>query len=188
MGTYSNLMTFSGVVLAGGRSSRFGRDKAEHVFQDKHLMMWVLGSLEDAAERFIVANRAYPDYGVPVYADLIKTQSPLSGLHTALEHAKNDWIAVAACDLPHLTPSYWQALLPYCADHEAVVVRRGGRLEPLAALYHKRAGRLAKQKLLRGELALHTFVGSLDATIVPWETLALPHETLTNVNTQDDLV
>ena len=181
-------MNFSGVVLAGGRSSRFGQDKAEYHLKGKPLLARVLESLGVAEERFIVADKAYDGYGVPTYPDLIVSQSPLGGLHTALSLAKHDWVAVAACDLPYLSAPYWEALAQYCSDNEAVVVKRGEQLEPLAAFYNKKIVTHAEQRLNAREFALHKFVASLDAKVIAWDSLALPDETLRNVNHPDDLV
>ena len=179
---------FSGAVLAGGRSSRFGSDKARHVYQGKALASWVLDSLESAHERFIVANTSYPEFGVNVYPDLAKVQSPLTGIHSALTHAKREWVAVAACDLPFLIPAYWAKLLAYREDAQAVVVARPGGLEPLAALYHKDLAPLIAQRLQQDERAVHSFLTSLEVHFIPWEKLNLPPRTLTNVNTEADLM
>lgn len=145
---------FSAAVLAGGRSARFGRDKARFIYQGKPLLAHVLASLSAAAERFIVANEPYPEFGVPVVADLIRGGDSLSGLHSALSHARYDWIALAACDLPYLTPAYW-ALLLQCRDLWPIVMVRGQQgVEPLAALYHQRLLPLVTGQLQRGDLAM----------------------------------
>lgn len=60
-------MRWSGAVLAGGRSSRFGRDKALYVYKGKPLIAWVLDSMAGASERLVIANRPYR---LEVYPDL----------------------------------------------------------------------------------------------------------------------
>lgn len=179
-------MTFSGAVLAGGRSRRFGSDKARYVLEGKPLLARVLASLTAASERFVVADGAYGDFGVPVYADSFPGQGPLSGVHTALGQAREDWVAVAACDLPYLTPAYWSTLARHREGVQTVVVRRGGRLEPLAALYHRDLAAEAARRLKRGDHALHSFVENSSTRVLAWETLDLPPETLTNLNTPPD--
>ena len=183
-------MIFSGAVLAGGRSRRFGSDKARFVLRGKPLLAHVLESFADAEQTFVVAGRSYSEFGVPVFEDLSSLQTPLSGLHSALVHASCDWVAVAACDLPFLTPAYWAALNARRAGVRAVVVRRAGRLEPLAALYRRDLANRVFSRLQRGELAVHGFVQALapaETCVLPWEELALPERTLTNVNTRSDL-
>ena len=180
-------VTFSGAVLTGGRSSRFGRDKARHPYEGRALTARVLDSLSEASERFLVANRAYPEFGVNVYPDLLPVAGPLTGIYTALKYAQADWVAVAACDLPHLSAAYWQALRPHCRDAQAVVVQREGGLEPLAALYHKSAADPIRDQLSRHELAAHALLGRLETVTLPWEELGLPPDTLHNINHPSDL-
>lgn len=181
-------MTFSGAVLAGGRSRRFGSDKAHYVLDGKPLLTRVLDSLSAASERFVVADKEYSDFGVPVYQDTFAVQTPLSGVHTALSRARENWVAVAACDLPYLTPEYWAALARFCHGERAVIVQKEGRLEPLAALYHRDLASAAAARLSRGDLAVHTFAKEVGAHVLDWDTLGLPAEVLTNLNSLQDLL
>lgn len=180
---------FSAAVLAGGRSARFGRDKARFIYQGKPLLAHVLASLSAAAERFIVANEPYPEFGVPVVADLIRGGDSLSGLHSALSHARYDWIALAACDLPYLTPAYWVLLLQ-CRDLWPIVMVRGQQgVEPLAALYHKRLLPLVTEQLQRGDFAMRRLPELAGARFVDAsEVLArCGAQVLTNANHPEEL-
>lgn len=176
---------FSGAVLAGGRSSRFGQNKAHYTYRGKPLTRWVLESLSPAAERFIVADTP-AQFGLPVYPD-IYPGSALGGLHTALTHASHDWLALAACDMPFLITEYWLALAAHTEAVEAVVVSREGRLEPLAAFYHKRLLARAETQLSAGEFKLQRLLELSRTRILEWETLGLPDRTLLNANRLTDL-
>lgn len=158
---------FSGAVLAGGRSSRFGSDKAAFVYRSRPLLRWVLDSLAAADDQFIIANRDYSGFGVPVHGDLQPGGGSLSGLHAALVHARHDWLALAACDLPFLTDRYWQLLLEQRTLSPAVVVGDEEALEPLAALYHRSLLPLVETQLSRGEYAMHQLIRQADACIIP---------------------
>lgn len=176
---------FSGAVLAGGRSSRFGQDKAHYLYRGKPLARWVLESLSPAAERFIVANTPAA-FGVPVYPD-IYPGSALGGLHAALTHASHDWVALAACDMPFLSTAYWLALSAHTEAVEAVVVAREGRLEPLAALYHKDLLPRVDTRLEEGQYKLQALLETIPVRVLEWETLGLPDRTLLNANRLGDL-
>ena len=190
-------MRFSGAVLAGGRSRRFGSDKARYVLDGTPLLARVLDSLSAASERFVVADKEYSDFGVPLYRDTYTVQTPLSGVHAALAHAREDWVAVAACDLPYLTPAYWATLAQFCQSElhrgksyqgeRAVIVQREGRLEPLAALYHRSLASVAAARLDHGDLAVHAFAKEVGARVLDWDALGLPPEVLTNLNSLQDL-
>ncbi len=182
----SEPVAFSGAVLAGGRSSRFGRDKAGYIYRGKPLALWALESLAAADERFLVANRPY-DFGVPVYPDFYPGSS-LGGLHAALSHARHDWLALAACDMPFLTPAYWRKLLSERGEVQAVVVLGPqGRPEPLAALYHKSLLPLAEKQLEAAELKIQRLVREARARTLPFHELGLDERALNNANRLTDL-
>ena len=166
-------MKFSGAVLAGGQSSRFGQDKARHVWQGKPLLSWVLESLADADECFVVANRTYSDFGLPTYADVIAGTDSLSGIHSAVFHAHSEWVAVAACDLPKLVPEYWRYLFTKIETDTQAVVGIGPRgfPEPLAAFYHCSLIPDIEHRLSRGELRLQSLLVSAQTVVVPWAEL-----------------
>jgi molybdenum cofactor guanylyltransferase len=178
-------MAFSAAILAGGRSSRFGLDKASYPFRGKPLLSWVLDSLQDADERFIVSRTPYPY--APVFADILDIPGPLSGIYTALSRARYDWVAIAACDMPFLTPDYWQTLLTYCAHTQAVVVESKKGLEPLAALYHRDVLTVVKASLEQGNRAVYRVFEQVDATILKQKELMISDQTFYNINFQDDV-
>ncbi len=181
-------MDFSAAILAGGRSSRFGQDKARFMYKDKALLSWVSASLSNAAELFLIANQAYPEFKLPVYSDIIASQGPLSGIHAGLSYAKHDWLAVAACDMPFLTPAYWDALLDFVENkYQILSVAHEGKLEPLASLYHKSCLPFFENRLRQQRLGMQTLIRQMDVCIVPFETLELDPKTLANINYLSDL-
>ena len=181
----SNLK-FSGAVLAGGRSSRFGQDKALYVYNGKPLAVWALGSLAGADERFVVSSRPY-DLGVPVYPDLYPGSS-LGGLHAALSRAAHTWVAVAACDMPFLTADYWQGLLEHTEGVQAVVARGpDGRPQPLAALYHKTLLPSAGERLEAGDFKLSGLLEDAEMQVLAFEALGCRPDVFTNLNYLEDI-
>lgn len=157
-------LAWSAAVLAGGRSSRFGRDKARHPYRGRPLMAWVLEGFSGASERFILSDQPYPEFGPPVYPDPLPGGDTLSGLHSALHHARFDWVAVAACDQPFLTPEYWGRLLSHVGPGvRAVIAASGGLTEPLGALYHRSLEAEVRGRLERGQLKLQSLLQDIPA-------------------------
>lgn len=159
---------FCAAVLAGGRSTRFGRDKARALVGGVPMLTRVLASLAEADPRVVIAGRRYAIEGVEVRPDDVPGRGPLSGLHTALAWSPRPWVAVAACDLPFLTPAYWRLLRAEAAEADggatpvaAVVVRGAAGAEPLAALYHRRALPVVEEYLHAGHRSLHGLLACL---------------------------
>lgn len=136
----SILHTYSAAILAGGKSSRFGRDKGLTTFRDGPLVERVIAVFKEMElPAFIVSNDdAYQTFGLPVFADEHKEIGPLGGLHTALKNASTTHCFCAACDMPFLDKRLFEAMIEY-SDFEAVVPRYNGRPEPLLGLYKTEA-------------------------------------------------
>ncbi len=176
-------------VLCGGRSKRFGADKALHVVGGRTLLDRVLESLAPARERLLV-GKPYPLEGVRFVPDLRQGRGPLGGLETALATSTGAWLALAACDLPCLSVGFWRLLCTRARDGRAVVVRGPqGRLEPLAALYPRTALREARARLDGGLLDMQGLLRALEPIEIPRaevEAVCGP-AVLRNVNRPGDL-
>lgn len=149
-------------ILAGGRSSRFGRDKARAQIGGEALLRLVAASLEPAASSVtVVADRAgkYRDLGFETIADLRPGLGPLGGLWAALSHhGPSGWLLCVSCDRVGVRVEWLQALLSARRAGARAVLFRGRIWQPLPGLYHScfapevdaaiRAGRLTPWKLL----------------------------------------
>ncbi len=93
---------FSGAVLAGGASTRMGRDKALIQIGDRRLVEVAASALAEAGagEVFVVGGdaEALAALGFEVVGDEFPGEGPLGGVITALERAHHDIVAVLACD------------------------------------------------------------------------------------------
>jgi len=135
-------MGWTGVVLAGGRSSRMGHDKALIEVESRTMLDRALDKLErQCAELFVIGEpEKYGHVGPFVIADEWPGKGPLGGIATAMRYASNDRLLVIACDMPGLNDSLFDLLkaqLGHATD--AVVPRHAGLIEPLAAAYHRSA-------------------------------------------------
>ncbi len=152
--------SLSGVVLAAGRSSRMGRDKA--LLEVDGVPLWerqrAVLAAAGAAEILLSARpgqawtqRAAGFAGV--VHDALTGGGPLVGATAALERAAHPWLAVLAIDLPALPVAWFATLLAECAPGVGAIGRREGRFEPLAAVYPREFKWLAWETLARGERA-----------------------------------
>ena len=134
-------------VLAGGLSSRMGRDKALLQREGITLLEGTIAKLAGVVQHTTVIGppERYPFLNVPVVADLIPGCGPISGLHTALTLTQSDWNLLVACDMPNLTANMLRAMLlatPNTAAHDTnskclVAQDLHGGLHPLCAVYHR---------------------------------------------------
>jgi len=122
-------------VLAGGYSTRMGRDKA--------LLMGgaVAQAVRQAAGSATLVGdpERYGSLGYPVIPDLWPGEGPLGGIVTALRHTREDLNLIVACDMPMLSGIFLEELLRAAGEGILVPVNAKGRLEPLCAVYPRSA-------------------------------------------------
>lgn len=185
------MIRISGAVLAGGRSSRFGRDKALELWQGKTLLEHALDSLEDYAERFVIGGTSerYGFAGLSIYPDLEPFQGSLHGLARALELAQLDRVAVMACDMPGLTREFWAFMASLEPAQVVIPENADGFLEPLAAIYDRPCLPAIRAALAQNQLRMTGWHANLEVRIVSWTELEpkFGPKLFWNVNTQADL-
>ena len=130
-------------MLAGGKSSRMGRDKALLEHQGARLIARVAVSVNEAAGAVaLIGDPAkYRDFGYPVHPDKLTGCGPLAGIHSALSVTEADWNLVVACDMPDVEPGFLRRLLELAESAGAdclLPAGDSGRPEPLCAVYHRR--------------------------------------------------
>jgi molybdopterin-guanine dinucleotide biosynthesis protein A len=151
---------FSAVLLAAGRSSRMGCDKA--LLEIDGVPLWrrqrdVLVEA-GAAEIFLSAR---PDQAwvqraegfAAALPDPFPGGGPLVGVVAALERMVHPWLAVLAVDLPAVTPDWFSLLRAECALGVGAVGRREGYFEPLAAIYPAEILRPMREALAQGQFS-----------------------------------
>lgn len=169
-----NLETF---VLAGGKSSRMGRDKGLVAINGKSLISYILEKLKKTGlpTSIIANNENYQNFGIPVYEDLVKEKGPIGGLYTAFEKTKAEAVFLISCDMPLIPLEALKEMISFAKKDEIFGVSVEGRINPLFAIYpvqlkHDVAERIASGRLKMTDLISenkHTLVTSIAAE-TPW--------------------
>ncbi len=144
-------MKFSAVILAGGKSSRMGRDKAELELAGVTLLERQIKLVQSvgAAEVFVSgrADQNVSRFGCPVLADNFPEAGPLAGIERALQICRHPLLLVLAVDMPQMTTAVLEELKMQSAGRTGIVPRLAGHVEPLVAFYPKTAAALAAELL-----------------------------------------
>lgn len=183
-------LNFAAVLLAGGRSTRMGRDKATLIIEGQPLWQRQLATLRalNPTELFISGRRdgPYADAGVEIIEDAIPGLGPLAGIAAALRRAESPLVLVLAIDLPAMTADFLVTLLRVGCS---VVLQHAGYFEPLAAVYPKCALSIAEEQLQEKDYSVQRFVGCLiKEGHAEVRSIAGPEEPLfQNVNSPGDL-
>ena len=193
----------TGILLAGGQSSRMGTDKALLPVQGSASIERAAEALKTVCSRVLLAAREASRYeflGLEQAADHFPGKGPMAGLHAGLTASQTEWNAAAACDMPLVTGDMIKALVQAAIQAErqeggaamqvkpleAVIPVLDGRPQPLLAVYRRSVQHSLEQCLGRGELRLMFWLRSLNALYVPAETLFADGRGLYNMNNPAD--
>jgi len=191
-------------ILAGGRAARFGgRDKSALVIDGRSILERQIAELlrvtddvlvvgaEMGSSRFLF-EPAHHKSTRPLFRlipDRVPGCGPLGGLDAALAAARDDVVAIVACDMPFVTSAFLNHLLDLAREADAVVPRTERGYHPLCAAYTRAchpavARRLADRRLKMTGLLEEVRVRELTAGEI--DVFGDRHRLLANVNTPAD--
>lgn len=186
--------TVSIAILAGGQSSRMGRNKAFVKLGGIPIIERVIGRVSELGDDLmIIANspEAYAHLGLPVYPDLIPGKATLGGLYTAIAQAKGAHTLVVSCDQPFLNPDLLHYLLSLRHGYDVVVPLNWENYpQSMHAVYSKNCLEPIHQRLKADRLKVIGFFSEVRVLEVSGEQIDQfdPHRySFINVNTPEEL-
>lgn len=180
-------MQTAGFVLAGGASSRMGRNKALMMLGDRTLIEIVTSAVRQVTGNVAIIGppEIYQHLGLAVFPDGTKGAGPLAGIETALTHTAAEWNLIVACDMPRVTPVLLRRILDEAEVHAdagcILPESAGGFVEPLCAMYRKRVLPAISQALAAG---IRKITDALSQETVHY--LRMSDEGFQNINTPDE--
>lgn len=198
-------MEIDAFILIGGRSSRFGENKANFEFDGITLaersLQTVADAIKPASTRFVagIADQTHQfvrlHSDVSVIFDIYPGCGAAGALHSALSHTRSEWIFVLACDLPFVSVDVIRLLAEQLsAELDAVVpVQADGAVQPLCAFYRVEAFRGLLDELVKSDKklpSLKEIVQSKRAQLLSFEKISSLSNSVNlflNLNTPEDL-
>jgi molybdopterin-guanine dinucleotide biosynthesis protein A len=192
----------SGIILAGGKNTRIGKNKAFiQLPTGVTILQNTLNVLQKIfPEIIIVTNQkeAYLKYNVQANAcpsgqvveDLIKESGPIGGIFTGLCHSTSKRNFVVACDMPFVNPAVIRLLLDEGESHDVVIPEINGEVEPLCAVYSKNCIPVMFEHLQKQNLKMRQVLSKLQVKKIGTEEidrLDPGHLSFFNINTEEDL-
>jgi molybdopterin-guanine dinucleotide biosynthesis protein A len=185
------------IVLAGGRSRRFGRDKLAEPIAGRSLLHHAIVAVRPFAREVLVVAAPGAVLDVPsrvrVIHDEVPFAGPLAGLLTGLQMATAPVVLVTAGDMPDLVPGVVDALLDALASPgvDASILELAGRPRPLPMAIRRGAALTEALRLIgAGERRLRAVPDVLHATVIPeatWRALDPEGRTMRDIDTPADL-
>lgn len=176
-------------ILAGGQSRRMGKPKLFLDFRGNTFIAHLLLQLQQQVNSVLIAGAPDPrqlaDLGVAVLPDAIAEAGPLSGVLSALRHARREWVLFVPCDNPLLPQQYAARLLHAAREHATGLcyVRKQGREQPLYAIVRRELLASLDDYLARGERKVLPWYDTVGAVALDWDDAGLAFD---NLNTPAD--
>lgn len=184
----------SGLILAGGRSSRMGRDKAMLTLPDGRTLLERQADILRAAGAITLlasvrAEQKIVLSEVKILHDTVADAGPLAGIAAGLRAAPAGLVLVLAVDMPAMQAAHLRHLVELAAGEKGVVPMQAGQIEPLAAVYPSALAGSAERALQNGDYAVQDWVREQAAcgSVILWETPADWTGVLRSWNTAADI-
>ncbi len=165
----------TGVILAGGRSTRMGRNKALLDFRGRPLIETVYRTMAELFAEVVVVTNTPGEYAFlpcPKIPDIFTEGGSMAGIHAGLSWSSTPRVFVAACDMPFLDGGVVRALAGLLGDEDVLVPETDGGLEPLHAFYAKGVLPALTEVLAADRNKIIDLLRGMGARVVPAEQVA----------------
>ncbi|MEP3837647.1 MAG: molybdenum cofactor guanylyltransferase [Algibacter sp.] len=178
----------TGIILAGGKSSRMGTDKGFLILNNQPFVQYSIDALSPLVSEIIIVsdNPDYDVFGLKRINDITKNAGPVAGICSGLEASSTDYNLILSCDIPLINTHILEILIDNIdANSEIIQVESNGKSMPLIALYKKDVAKTFNSFLKNDERRLRVVIKSCKS-----KNMVLEKEnefTTMNVNTQTEL-
>jgi len=189
----SPMRTISGIMLAGGQSSRLGMDKSFVNVNGQSLIEQIAAKLTRLSDDVIIVTNSpekYDHLEARLVGDIYPGKGALGGIYSGLRAAANTYSLVVACDMPFLDLNLLRYMILLARGHDVIIPKIRGFLEPLHALYSKSCLEPIDRLLAQGGLKIIDFFSEVRVRYVEEEEVDIfdpQHLSFFNVNTLSDL-
>lgn len=187
----------AGVVIAGGRSTRFGeRDKAVAPLAGTPMIRRIVGRISDHVDELVINCRAEQVDAIrtaldglsPTFArDEAPDEGPVAGIATGLDATNAEYAFVVACDMPFIDPAFVDYLFERAQEYDAAIPRSNEWFQTTHAVYRTDAMATACEYALeRGNHKVVEALSDIDYVVVERDeiTTQISMEMFENLNTR----
>ena len=156
MGSTSTVSScsISGILLAGGASSRLGRDKALIKLDGETIIQRIVRILDPIVQEIVVVTNSPQRFAfldLPMVGDIYCNVGALGGLHAGLSAIHAKYGLAVGCDMPFLNPDLLRFMISKTKGYDIVMPRVGTYYEPLHAIYARHCRKQFEQHILEGQ-------------------------------------
>ncbi len=180
------------VILAGGKSSRMGSNKAFLKLNGKTFIELQIELLRKMFDEIIISANSPSEYeylNLPILKDLYPDKGPLAGIYTSLINSNSFYTFMLACDMPFVDLKLIKHLQNLIQEYDVVIPKSKKGLEPLHAFYSTNCIDPIKKELDANNLRIISFLPHVNVKIVELDSLTVSDSfknSIKNLNTRDE--
>jgi len=181
----------TGIILAGGKSSRMGEDKGLVLLNGKPMVQYIIEVLKEVVSDIIIIsnNESYTKFGIPVYADIIKDKGPVGGIYTGLYNSTTELNFCISCDVPMISSDFILWLLKRSGNASITLPMYKDKVHQMIGVYSKQVLSNFKESTEKGHLKLSQVNSDMACEIIDIEKEYANFDELifSNINTKNEL-
>lgn len=185
-----SVQPITGVILAGGKSRRFGTNKALSLFRGERLIERLARSLRQVTGDLLLVTNTPDEYaflGLPMVGDILPDCGALGGIYTGVVEMAAPRGVMVACDMPFVRPDFLRYMTRQAEGHDVVIPVSDQGYEPLCAVYAKTCAGPIEANLRAGRLKVVGFFDRVRVReITPDDTPLYDPRMWFNVNTPEE--
>jgi len=166
----SKRLDIMGAILAGGKSTRMGTEKALLSLKGRPMIQYVSDTLAALFSEVIVVGGDKDRYGflrLEIVPDVFKGCGPLGGIQAALNRAKPLPVFVLSCDTPFIPLEMIDHILSFKGAASTKIATFDGVIQPLCGLYDSASIGAIEHDLREGKYSVLKTISNIDHTVVP---------------------
>ena len=175
-------------ILAGGKSSRMGKNKALLEFESDTFIGHAVK--EFAGHEIIISASGQTEYEklpAKIVSDENKDIGPIEGIRQILKAASEDYVFICACDMPFITGRIADYIAEFISsDYDCYVITDEDRMHPLCAIYSKRVLPVIEKLIANGEYKLRLILENTRTKFISLENTNFEKRIVRNVNTKEE--
>lgn len=190
------LKDITGIILAGGQSSRMMTDKALLKLGNKTVIEIIADKMKNIFSEVAISTNNIDEYkflNLPLIKDIFINKGPIAGLHSSLKYSASEKVFFISCDMPLVTSEIITFISSYNSDKNIILPEENGRIQQLCGVYSKLLIPIIEDIILESEKnlnikgSIYELIQRVSTETVNVESLIFYNKNLfLNMNTPED--
>jgi len=162
------MQNISAIILAGGKSSRMGQNKALMKINGITIIELILNEISKISTDILISSNTteYNFLNFKIVNDEIKNIVPISGIYSGLKNIKNEKAIIVSCDIPFINNNLIEYLIENSQNFDVTIPEFNNFLEPLIGIYSKSIVKNIENEIINSNYSIQKIIKNLNYNIL----------------------